>query len=385
VNSIERVRAAVDRRPVDKVPLGFYLVDYDTVQRVIGHETYVRNNIATRIAMWEGRRDEVVESYKKDSVEFYQKMDLADLIVFKEAPVVPPRGWQPDDPPKRVSDGVWRDSQGRVWKYSEMSNDFVLVEDPTPREEFTVERYAKEIDDSPPDPTIFEAFDYLVAHLGHDRYIGGYSGGLRVFGMLGYTERNMMSFLLEPEAMKAAIDYWRRWGNAMDQYFIRPGQSGVFIEEDSGGTNGPMVSPAMYREFSYPAMKSRVQSIKRYTDQVLMHNCGDNRPLIDMFIDAGIMCYQSLQTNAGMYIPDLQDKWGDRMAFWGGVATDLLVGGTAEEVRANVRDVMTKAGPRGGFILGPSHSIAFGTKYDNFMAMLDEFDRLRERCASQEE
>jgi hypothetical protein len=34
----------------------------------------------------------------------------------------------------------------------------------------------------------------------------------------------------------------------------------------------------------------------------------------------------------------------------------------------------------GGFILGPSHSIAYGTKYENFMAMLDEFDRLRFRC-----
>ena len=37
-----------------------------------------------------------------------------------------------------------------------------------------------------------------------------------------------------------------------------------------------------------------------------------------------------------------------------------------------------EAGKRApGFILGPSHSIAFGTKYDNFMAMLDEFVKLR--------
>jgi len=31
----------------------------------------------------------------------------------------------------------------------------------------------------------------------------------------------------------------------------------------------------------------------------------------------------------------------------------------------------------GGFILGASHSIAVGTRYENFMAMLEEFDRLR--------
>ena len=32
----------------------------------------------------------------------------------------------------------------------------------------------------------------------------------------------------------------------------------------------------------------------------------------------------------------------------------------------------------GGYILGASHSIAVGAKYDNFMAMLDEFVALRD-------
>jgi len=382
MNSIERVRAAVARQPVDKIPLGFYLVDYDTIEKVIGHETYVRNNVKSRIAFWEGRRDEVVESYKKDSVEFFQKLPLADLIVYKEASIVPPKGWVPDEVPRKTGPDTWEDSAGRIYKLSLISNELVVVHDPTMwTREYKIEDFEKEVEDVPPDPTIFEAFDYLIEHLGKKRYIGGFSGGLNVFCMFGYNERTFVEYAQNPELMKAVIDYRRRWGNTMDKYYVRPGQTAVFIEEDSGSTNGPLVSPQMYREFSFPAMKSRVESIKRYHDQVLMHNCGDNRPLMDMFIEAGIDCYQSLQTDAHMYIPYLQEKWGDRMAFWGGVATELLVGGTAEQVRENVRDVMTKAGPRGGFILGPSHSVAYGTKYDNFMAMLDEFDKLREPVA----
>ena len=58
----ERVRAAINREPVDRVPLGFYLVDYDTIERVIGRKTFVRNKVASRIALWEGRRDEVAGS-----------------------------------------------------------------------------------------------------------------------------------------------------------------------------------------------------------------------------------------------------------------------------------------------------------------------------------
>jgi uroporphyrinogen decarboxylase len=165
----------------------------------------------------------------------------------------------------------------------------------------------------------------------------------------------------------------------MDKYYIRPGQDGVLLEEDVSGTSGPLISPKMYREFCYPALCSRIQSIRSFSKQVLMHNCGNNRLLMAMFAEAGVECYQSLQTNADMDVASLQAEWGHAMAFWGGVATEILIEGTADDVRRNVRETMVKASPRGGFILGPSHSIAKGVKYDNFMALLDEFAQWRER------
>jgi len=383
MNSKERVRAAVAREAVDKVPLGFYVVDYDIIEQVIGHETYVRNKVKSQIAFWEGCRDEVVESYKKDTVEFYRKVDICDVICFKEAPIVPPKGYVPEDPPRQVDEDVWQDSQGRVYKVSLVSNEFVIVEDPTVwQTEYTVEQFQEEIADVPPDPSIFEAVDHVVAELGQERYIAGSSGGLRALLRLGNTERGLLEYALHPEVVKAAIDYHRRWGNTMDKYYIRPGQDGVLTEEDTGGTNGPLISPRMYREFCYPALRSRVQNIKSFGKQVIMHNCGNNRPLMGMFVEAGVDCYESLQTNANMDVVALQEEWGHAMAFWGGVATELLIDGTVDDVRRNVRETMVKAAPRGGFILGPSHSIAKGVKYNNFMAMLDEFDQLRDKFSS---
>ncbi|MFH1566968.1 MAG: hypothetical protein ABIL09_03145, partial [Gemmatimonadota bacterium] len=91
MNSKERVRAAIARQPVDRVPLGFYAVDHDTVSRVLGRPTFVRNKIEFQVALWEGRREELVAGLKADAVEFYRKLDCADLILPKEAPLVPPR------------------------------------------------------------------------------------------------------------------------------------------------------------------------------------------------------------------------------------------------------------------------------------------------------
>ncbi len=380
MNSKERVRAAIARQKVDKVPLGFYVADYDIVERVIGHETYVRNKVKAQIAFWEGRRDEVVESYKVDTVEFYRRLGLCDLICFKEAPIVPPKGYVPEDPPHRIGEDTWQDSHGRILKVSQLSNEFVVVEDPTVWEtDYTVEQFREPAPSEPPDPSIFEAVDYLIAELGAERYVAGSSGGLNVFVLLGNMERGLLEYALHPEVVQAAIDYSRRWSQAMDGHYIRPGQDGILFEEDTSGTNGPLISPQMYREFCFPALCARVRDVKAYGKQVLMHNCGRNRPLMDMFAAAGIECYQSLQTNADMDVAELLRDWGRAMAFWGGIATEVLVAGTPSDVRRNVRDTMARAAGYDGFILGPSHSIAHGVGYENFMALLDEFDRLRER------
>jgi uroporphyrinogen decarboxylase len=80
-----------------------------------------------------------------------------------------------------------------------------------------------------------------------------------------------------------------------------------------------------------------------------------------------------------MEVGKLKALFGDRLCFWGGVPVELLIGGTPDQVRQAVRQAMERGAPGGGFILGPSHSVAFGTRYENFMALLEEFVRLRDQ------
>ena len=376
----ECVRATINRQPADHVPLGFYLVDYDVIEHVIGRPTYVRNKVRSTIALWEGRRDEVVESYKQDTVEFYRKIDACDLITFKEAPVVPPRDYEPERPEK-IADDAWKDKQGRIWKISELSNDITVVEDPRAKQEpeYTVEMFEGPVEVKPPDPSIYEACDYIVEHLGQDRYIAGISGGLTALVLLGGMERGLLEYALHPEVVRAATRRSVAEQNQRDEYFIRPGQDGVLFEQDMAASKGPMISPAMFRDFCFAAMRERVQRVRAHGMQALLHNCGNNRPLIPMFIEAGVQCYQSLQNIPDMEIGSLKQEFGDRLSLWGGISLDSLIMGAPDDVRRNVRESMQRGAPGGGFILGPSHSIAKGTSYENFMALLDEYVRLRDK------
>lgn len=371
MNGIARVKAVLDGRQADRVPLGFYVADCDTVSAVIGHETYVRDKVAQQIAFWEGRWDEVAESLKKDTVEFYRKVDLCDIVTHKES-VLP--SWN-DQPTKarKVDATTWEDDQGRVFKVSELSNEFVCVEDPSiAAKEFTLADFPEDDEPAALDLETFEAFDAVIASLGSQRFMLG-SGSLGTMPLLGGMERGMMAYVADPDLVRAAIRHHVRCAGTQDAERVRPGQHGILFEEDHGTTRSPMISPAMFREFCLPGMTARCKSAKRYVDHAFLHSCGNTWPLIEMFIDAGITCYQSLQTGAGMDIDKLRESFGPKMTFWGGIAVEILVKGTVGQVRENVRWACGVA-KEGGVILGPSHSIAYGVPYENFMAMLDEFD-----------
>jgi uroporphyrinogen decarboxylase len=380
MNGKERVQAAIARQPVDRVPLGFYAVDHDTVERVIGRPTYVRNKIDVPVALWEGRREEVAAGLKADVVEFYRKIDCADLLLPKEAQLLPPRDYEPD-PPRRIGQDEWEDRHGRIYRAVRHVNEIQCVHDPRKEEwkTYTVDDFADLGPVAPPDPSIFEVFDHVAAELGDERYVASPTGGFTGVTLLNGTEQGLMMHAMEPETVLAANRQAVARQNQLDDYYIRPGAPGVLMEQDMAGSNGPLISPQMFRDMAFPSMRQRVQHVKQQTPQVIFHNCGNNIPLMPMFVETGIDCYQSLQTTAGMEVGRLKELHGDRLCFWGGVPLEVLIQGTPDETQQAVCTAMERGAPGGGFILGPSHSVAKNSQYDNFMAMLDEFVRLRDR------
>jgi uroporphyrinogen decarboxylase len=267
----------------------------------------------------------------------------------------------------------------------ELTNEIQCVHDPMWGEHrFRAEDFPAEAEVRPPHPSVFEVFDYVQERLGGERYLASPSGGITGGGVmalesLGGIEHGLTMYALQPEVIVAFNRRSLAVQNALDPFYIRSGSPGVIIEEDTAGTNAPLVSPKMFREMVFPFFRQRVEHIKQFAPQVIFHNCGQNMPLMEMFIEAGVDCYQSLQTTAGMEIGLLKQRFGDRLCFWGGMAVETLIEGQPGDVRRQVRTAMERGAPGGGFIFGPSHSIAKGAKYENFMTMLDEFVKLRDK------
>lgn len=379
MNGKERVKAALLHQTPDRVPYGEYSIDFDTVEKILGHETYLRAKAKCQIALWEGRRDEIAQSWKEDIVALYKQLDRIDIVnlMADACGILPSKNYTPLHP-KKIDSNTWEDAEGKIYKYSDISKDIAMVHDPNMWErEYKIEDYGPVRPMPEPDESMFEVVDHVIDKLGKEKFILSYGGREVGMVLLGGMERGFTEMAMNPEVVRAAIDYEIKAGNREDFSYIRRGVDGVFWGQDFSYNSGPMMSPDMFREFVLPAAKARAEHVKEnFGLPVFKHACGNNWKLLDMFTQIGYDCYQSVQPSAGMDIKEVKKAYGDKLCLWGGINVVNLISGSKEDIRKDIRYAVENASGGGGFILGSSHSIAVGANYDNFMTVLEEVQKL---------
>ena len=116
----ERVFAALEHREPDRIPWGEHSIDYNVYEDILGRPTLVQAKMRTTQAYWDGRRDEVVESYKRDRLDLIRALDM-DIVFVSE---VPPKGYQPQ-PMEKLDDETYRDTNGDLYRVSATTHDLM--------------------------------------------------------------------------------------------------------------------------------------------------------------------------------------------------------------------------------------------------------------------
>jgi uroporphyrinogen decarboxylase len=147
---------------------------------------------------------------------------------------------------------------------------------------------------------------------------------------------------------------------------------------DLAGQKTTLMSPADYKEFIKPRQAKAIEFIQKKTKaKIFYHCCGAVASLIPDFIDLGIDILNPVQVRAhGMDAKTLKDKFGDKIAFWGGVdSQQVLPNGTAEDVEAEVRDLIRGMGHGGGLVVCAVHNIQADVPPENVLALYDSVSK----------
>jgi uroporphyrinogen decarboxylase len=232
-----------------------------------------------------------------------------------------------------------------------------------------------------PDPDWFDYAAMLeeAKRLQSDHVImSGYMSPIYIHNLVRGMEMSLMDPLAEPELTHLLLEricdflfeYHRRIFETCDG-LVDISQ----VTDDLGSQSGPMISLEMYRDFYAPHHRRFMKLCRDFGIKVFHHDDGSMRAFLPDLIDSGIDILNPVQrTCPGMELEGLKNDFGRSICFHGGIENQrILPFGTPDEVRAEVRHCIDTLGKDGtGYILAPCHNLQSITPVENIIAMYEE-------------
>jgi hypothetical protein len=166
-----------------------------------------------------------------------------------------------------------------------------------------------------------------------------------------------------------ALENLKRYRQAVGDKIVAIWMDGT----DLSSQNSLFCSPDGYRELYLPHAKKLNDWIHANTSwKTIKHCCGGCEPLIDGFIEAGYDILNPVQCSArGMDPQGLVDKYGEEIVFWGGGANtqQTLPFGTPDEVYDEAKQRIRILGAKNGYVFNAIHNIQCNTPIENVLAM----------------
>ncbi len=144
----------------------------------------------------------------------------------------------------------------------------------------------------------------------------------------------------------------------------------IGYHEDMAYKNGPLISPAMFREFMTPYYR-RIQRLTGPAgiDLQIMDSDGDIRQLIPLWLEVGINIMTPLEVAAGMDVVALRAEYGHHLGMMGGFDKRILAS-DKPSIKAEVERIRPVI-EEGGFIPACDHGIPHDVPFANFVYLVD--------------
>ncbi len=149
----------------------------------------------------------------------------------------------------------------------------------------------------------------------------------------------------------------------------------VFWWEDMAGKNGPLCSPATFREFLQPGYHRVMQVARRHGCELGMVDCdGNPHDLVGNWLEEGVNIMFPLEVTAGVDPYAWRREFGPQLRLRGGIGKEPLVQGGAAIDRELER--LRPLLDQGGYIPHLDHLVPPDISYRNYCEYLEKKRKL---------
>ncbi|MHB0874434.1 MAG: uroporphyrinogen decarboxylase family protein [Anaerolineae bacterium] len=179
------------------------------------------------------------------------------------------------------------------------------------------------------------------------------------------TENFSVSLYENLRFVETVLDTYCDWARVVAERVCQMGFDVYASTDDMAFKTATFFSPRVFRELVAPRYRRVAEKI---TLPWVTHSDGNVLPILDDLIELGIAGMHPIEKEA-MDIAAVKKAYGDRICLLGNVDLNILGMGTPEDVEAEVRYLISVAGPGGGYIVTSGNSLAGYVKPENALAM----------------
>ena len=181
------------------------------------------------------------------------------------------------------------------------------------------------------------------------------------------VEPLLLSFYDAPELIRDIIEYLVDFYIALfDPILAEVDVDLAFFSEDLCYKNGPFAPPATIREYLLPGYQKLTSFFRSHgVDIIALETDGDCRPLIPLFVEAGITALWPFEVTSGQDIVEVRKEY-PRLGIFGGLDKKVLIAGSREGIDAELESRVPFMLEQGGYIPLLDHNASPDISWESY-------------------
>lgn len=189
-------------------------------------------------------------------------------------------------------------------------------------------------------------------------------------------EKVMLAFYDEPEMTRDIMNHLADlWVSLYDQLLDEIEVDALLIWEDMCYKGGPLISPAMFREFMLPGYQKVISCVKDHgVKQVMVDTDGFCSALLPLFIEGGVTILHPFEVASGMDVVEVRKAF-PKLGIMAGLDKRKLAAGP-QAIDAELDRKVPSLLPKGGYVPFVDHSVPPDISWQNFKYYRQKLNRM---------